>query len=77
MTGSDGHDHGTPDRRTGDYRAARIGAATALAAVVVFLSVTDALSAEYALDPIVLATLLTTMLYLLGVEAINLFRGTR
>ena len=77
MTGSDGRDHGTPDHRTGDYRAARIGAATAIAAVVVFLAVVDALSAEYALDPIVLATLLTTMLYLLGVEAINLFRGAR
>lgn len=77
MAGSDPHDHPNPDHREGDFRAARIGAATALATVVVFLAVVDALSVEYALDPIVLATMLTTMLYLLGVEAINLIRGGR
>ena len=77
MAGDDDEDRRSPDGRSGDYRAARIGAATALAAVVVFLSVMDALSPDYALDPIVLASMLTTMLYLLGVEAINLIRGGR
>lgn len=57
-----------PPVRQGDYRAARIGAAAALVAVLVVLLIVDALSAEYAIDGITVSVLLTTVSVLLGVE---------
>jgi len=55
-------------RRDGDYRSARIGAATALVAAIVFMFVVDTLDREYHPDPIIITTLLGTILTLLGIE---------
>lgn len=63
--------------RLGDYRAARIGAAGALTAVVVLLLVLDAISPTYEFSPVVLMPLLGTILTLLGIEALSFLRGAR
>ncbi len=63
-------------QRSGDYRAARIGAAAALTTVVVVLLIADVLTGEaYDVDPVVLASLLGTIVTLLGIEALNKARG--
>ena len=58
------------DRRTrqDDYRAARIGAATALIGVFIVLSVLDALIPAYDLSPVTIAAILGTVVALLGIE---------
>lgn len=58
----------------GDYRAARIGAAVALTAVIAIVVVADAISSAYAVDPVVLSSLLVAVVTLLGREAVSLFR---
>lgn len=78
MTGSDRNDGADPHRRAGDYRAARIGAASALTAVLIVLLIADALSPDYAVDVVVAYGLLGTIAGLLGVEPlVNYFRGGR
>lgn len=61
--------------RSGDYRGARIGAATAFVAAIVFLLVWDAVSADhYDVSPIVLTILVAAVLTLLGLEALDFLR---
>ena len=62
------------DRRDGDYRTARIGAAAALAAVTAVILVLDALVPTYDVDPVVLGLLLGSIGGLLGVDALDLLR---
>jgi hypothetical protein len=62
-------------QRSGDYRAARIGAAAALVLVVVILATADVLSPDYDLDPVVLMAILGTIGALLGIEISNNLRG--
>ena len=62
------------DRREGDYRSARIGAAGAHAAVTVAILVLDALVPTYDVDPVVLGLLLGSIGGLLGVDALDLLR---
>lgn len=63
-------------RRSGDYRAARIGAASALVLVVVVLAIADVFAGpEYDLNPVVLMSVLGTMATLLGIEINNLRGG--
>lgn len=63
-------------RRSGDYRAARIGAAAALIVVVVVLTCADVLAgAEYDLNPVILMSILGTLAGLLGIELSNLRGG--
>lgn len=66
---------GTDGIRSGDYRTARIASALTLTGVVVALLLVDAVSSDYDLDPIVLVTLMTTILTLLGLEAASVLRG--
>jgi hypothetical protein len=66
-----------PGGRGGDYRAARIGAASALTGVVVLLLVLDALLPQYDLDPVQLVSILGTIAALLGIEAVDVIRGRR
>jgi hypothetical protein len=56
------------DARSTDYHHARVGAAAALVAVVVFILVFDAVSVEYEASPIILAALLGTIGALMGLE---------
>jgi hypothetical protein len=63
------------DRRSGDYQAARIGASTALTAVVVVLLVADVVTTGYDVDPVVLVSLLGAIATLLGIEAVDVIRG--
>lgn len=63
--------------RGDDYRQARIGAAAALTAVVVVLLVIDAFSDSYSTDTIMVATLLTTITLLLGLEVRDTVRSLR
>jgi hypothetical protein len=56
--------------RATDYRAARIGAAAALIAVVVLLAIVDAFSEHYSLDLPILLALLGAVGGLLGVEVL-------
>lgn len=65
------------DQRNGDYGAARVGAATALTAVVVVILVSDILVSGYHVDPVVLVSLLGTIATLLGIEAVDVIRGRR
>jgi len=67
---------GRPARRN-DYRAARLWAAGALTATVVFLLVFDALSSSYTVSEVALVTLLATILTLLGIEAAQHLPFTR
>jgi hypothetical protein len=59
----------------GDYRAARIGAAAAFSAVLVFLLIFDAVSVEYSASEIVVSLLLGGIVTLLGIEAGQWLRG--
>jgi hypothetical protein len=69
-------DDDSADRRSGDFRAARIGAASALTGVVVILLVADVVTGpDYDVNPMVLVSLLGTVMTLLGIEALNLVRG--
>jgi hypothetical protein len=61
--------------RLGDYRAARIGAAGALTAVLVVLLLIDALSPSYDINAVVLIPLLGTIAGLLGIEGLSVLRG--
>lgn len=63
-----------PDRRGGDYRSARIGAASALTAVTVALLVLDVVVPGYDVDAVVLGLLLGAIGALLGVEALDMLR---
>jgi hypothetical protein len=63
------------DRRTGDYRMARIGAAAALTGVVCVLLVLDALLPDYDLDPVQLVVIVSAIVTLLGLEARDLVVG--
>lgn len=65
---------GGAQRRAGDYRQARVGAAGALTAVTVVLLVLDALLPDYDVDPMVLGLLLGSIGALLGVDALDLVR---
>jgi hypothetical protein len=69
MAGDDGH-----VRRT-DYRAARIGAASALVAVVIVMVGGDILSPTYEASAVILTALLGTIITLLGIEAGTVIRG--
>lgn len=74
----DRDDREARDQRSGDYRMARIGAASALTAVVVVLLVADVLTGDdYDVDPVVLVSLLGTILTLLGIEALDVVRRAR
>lgn len=68
-----------PDRssrpRAGDYRAARIGAAASLTAVLVVLLLLDALLEDYDFDSIQLGLLVGAIGGLLGIEAGSMIRG--
>jgi hypothetical protein len=55
--------------RDGDFRAARIGAATGLVIVIMVLLLLDAVRNDYEVDAIVVGTILTTVVTLLGIEA--------
>lgn len=73
-------DDGAPDdqdERTGDYRAARIGAALALTAVVAIITLAEVVANGYHVDPVVLVALLGTIGALLGIEAIDTVRRLR
>lgn len=61
--------------RRGDYRAARIGAATALIAAAVFIVVYDAFSDTYEVNILVLTVLIAAVLTFLGLEANAILRG--
>ena len=76
MTRRTDHEDG-PDaeRRSGDYRAARIGAGTGLTVVVSVLLCADVVVADYSVDAVVLAALLGTIVTLLGIEAVDVIRG--
>lgn len=60
--------------RSGDYTAARIGAAAALIGVLVILAIVDAFSATYALELPTLVALLGAIGGLLGVEVLAVVR---
>ena len=69
-------DNDPSDRREGDFRAARIGAASALTVVVVVLLIADVVTGPaYEINPMVLVSLLGTIMTLLGIEAVSLIRG--
>ncbi len=63
-----------PDRRKDggsrriDYAAARVGAALALTGVLVLILIADAVSPEYEVSAIVVATILGAIAALVGVE---------
>ena len=61
--------------RTGDYRAARIGAAAALIAVLVVLLLADVVVDSYDVSPAIVFGLLGASGSLLGVELLNVVRG--
>jgi len=63
------------DRRTGDYRIARIASGTTLTAVLGALLLADAFSTDYAVDPLVLTILGTLIVTLFGLEAAAVWRG--
>jgi hypothetical protein len=54
--------------RSADYHHARVGAAAALTAVVVFILIFDAFSGDYEASPVILAALLGTIGALVGIE---------
>lgn len=60
---------GGPTSR-GDYGAARIASALTLVAVVVFIMVVDALSAEYEASAVIVTALLAGSGSMLGVEVL-------
>lgn len=63
---------GGPDVRQPDprlYRTARVRAAAAIFALVVALGLADVVLSEYVLDPVLVGLLLTSGLFLLGVDA--------
>ena len=60
--------------RTGDYRAARIGAAAGLTFAVVLMLLIDALSGEYEASPVTLGVLATLIAGLLAVDLPDLIR---
>jgi hypothetical protein len=62
------------DRRSRDYRTARIGAAGALCAVTVALLLLDAFVPGYDVDPVVIGLLLGAVGGLLGVDALDILR---
>jgi len=65
-------------QRSGDYRAARIGAAAALVLVVVILAIADVFAGpEYDLNPPELFLFLGAIGALLGIEISNNLRGGR
>lgn len=64
----------TPNSRRGDYRLARIGAASALVFALVVLLFVDAASEAYEVSPTVLGTLGAMILALLSVEVANIIR---
>lgn len=66
-------DDGRQSRRS-DYRAARIGAASALTFTLVVLLLIDAISADYEVGPAQLGTLATMIVTLLGVEIASSMR---
>ena len=66
---SDDHRDGA---RSGDYRAARVGAALALTVAVVLMVLIDALSPDYDASPITLGILGTLIAGLLAVEVPDL-----
>ena len=60
--------------RSGDYRAARIGAAAGLTFAVILMVVVDAISNEYEVAPITLGVLATLIAGLLAVDLPDLIR---
>ncbi len=54
--------------RTGDYRAARIGAAAGLTFAVVLMLIIDALSHDFEASPVTLGVLATLIAGLLAVD---------
>jgi hypothetical protein len=54
--------------RSADYHHARVGAAAALTAAVIFLLVDDALSGSYEVSAVVVAAILGTIGALVGIE---------
>ena len=76
MTGND-HGHDPHDRRSGDYRAARIGAGSAFTVVVSVLLIADVMVADYGVDAVVLASLLGTIVTLFGAEVLDVLRSHR
>jgi len=60
--------------RRADYRAARIGGAIALIAVVVAVVLIDAVSTDYAADAIIVTSVLGAAAALLGVEIVDFIR---
>jgi hypothetical protein len=69
-------DEREPSRR-GDYRIARVNAATVLVAVLVALLILDAFRAEYSIDAFVFSGLVASILTLLGIEAVDVVKGSR
>jgi hypothetical protein len=63
--------------RASDYRQARIGAASSLIAILLFLLVIDALRPDYTIDNVIFGGLVTTIVTLLGIEAGAVIRGRK
>jgi hypothetical protein len=64
--------------RGGDYRIARVNAAGALVGVLVVLLLRDAFIQDtYSVDPFVMTVLVTAILGLLGIEAVDVVKGSR
>jgi hypothetical protein len=61
------------ERRSPDYRGARIGAASALTVGLLGLLFIDAVSSHYDMNPFTIATISTLILALLGLEARDVF----
>jgi hypothetical protein len=61
--------------REGDYRAARVGSAVTLTAVLALMLLVDAISSEYEPSHVTLALIAGTILTLLGIEAGSWIRG--
>jgi hypothetical protein len=62
------------EARSGDYRVARISAATALTLVLGFIVVLDAFSPTYQVSEIVVGALIAGVATLLGIEGLSAFR---
>ncbi len=60
--------------RSGDYRAARIGAAAGLTFAVMLMLLIDAFSPEYEASPVTLGVLATLIAGLLAVDLPDLIR---
>lgn len=65
------------NRRRDDYRIARLAIAGTLTVLIVVLSLYDAISSVYHFSEVTLGAFLGTIVTLLGIEAVDLVRGSR